>query len=741
MIEQSKILAKDTGETLSEHTLRCIAVAENIVENLPFEDDILVSIKSDLISAIAVHDVGKAAVGFQKSLLPDAKRWGHRHEIISAAFASFQKLKPEVIFAVLTHHRTIPAGWACSGKGCLDFAELPFATSSSTPPSPYPVWFQMENEWKQNISSFVNEWNQILKGVKSNKLSSQIGLDYSSFTYDWIDRGKQTSKISFNSRLYAATLRGLLMSCDHIGSSGVRFAFPKMPDFSKLNITVPYLFNFQKKAGEINGNLILQAPTGSGKTLAALLWVRRNQKRNGRLFYTLPNTASINAMYLRLCKDFGQATVGLLHSRASSSLYSILENEEYSSLVRQKEARMAKKLSRELWYPIRVCTPHQILRYTLHGKGWELMLSEFPNACFVFDEIHAYDPIITGFIIATAKLVCDLQASCLFLSATMPTFLKKLILDEIAPKPFLFPNSEDEIDSHILNKQRHNLQIQDGTILTNIDLILKTLNESKSTLIVCNHVPSAQKVFDEIQKRGIKDSLLLHSRFCKRDRNKIEKVIQSQLPKVLVATQVVEVSLDVDFEQGFFEPAPIDAIIQRLGRVNRKCSRPPANVIVFKEQIASYNIYSKDIVDRSLGELEHLSNPLSESDLVNAADQIYQGGYCGEDLQQYTAALNHPLIKKFKEYLVAGCHNDWTKDVIDKSDGTIDLLPSSLKSEYQEALSSGLWLEADQLLVQVRTNSLSYLIKDIDTNSDPWVIKKPYSFTHGLCLSSIDRPE
>jgi CRISPR-associated endonuclease/helicase Cas3 len=736
MTEQTKILAKDNGETLSEHTLRCIKVAESILPNLPFEGDTLASIKSDLIDSIAVHDVGKAAVGFQQSLQPNAKRWGHRHEVISAAFASFQKLKPAVIFAVLTHHRTIPADMTCSSKGCLGFEEFPLVSEM------YPVWDQMKKEWEQNIILFRTEWDKILQRANSLNLSPQTGLDCLALADDWLYRSRQYRRIKPDERFYTATLRGLLMSCDHIGSSNASFVFPRVPEFSKIDLAVPSLYSFQKKAGEVKSNLILQAPTGSGKTVASLLWAGKNQKRNGRLFYSLPNTASINAMYLRLCSNyFGHDTVGLLHSNAASSLYSLWEDEYSSPFDRQKKARMAKSLSRELWYPIRVCTPHQILRYTLHGKGWELMLSEFPNACFVFDEIHAYDPIITGFIIATVKLVSELNASCLFLSATMPEFLKQLISSELSQVQFVSPNFDDKIDCKILDKRRHNVQILDGNIIENIDIILKSINEANSTLIVCNHVPSAQKVFAEIQNSGIKDVILLHSRFCRRDRNEIEKIIQTRLPKVLIATQVVEVSLDVDFEQGFFEPAPIDATIQRLGRVNRKGDRPPANVVVFKEQITSYPIYNKDIVSKSLIALENLSNPLREIDLVKAADQVYQGGYCGEDLKQYTDALNHPIITKFKERLTAGCHNDWTEEVIDKSDGTIELLPLSLKQQYQDFLSSGLWFEANQLLVPVRTTSIVYLNKDVDKKDEQWVIKKPYDSSHGLCLSSNDKPE
>jgi len=736
MTERPRILAKDTGETLSEHTIRCLKIAENVIANLPFEENVVDSIRADLLDAIAVHDVGKAAVGFQKSLEEGGKRWGHRHEVISAAFASFQKLREEVVFAVLTHHRAIPADMACSCKGCLGFEELPLS------PEPYPVWFQLAKEWEQNKPALLNEWHRILSTVRSNKLSSLVGLDCLSLGDGWLDRGKQSRKIDFEKRLYASLLRGLLMSCDHIGSSNVRFVVPKVPDLSNINLAVPSLFNFQKKAGEIKGNLILQAPTGSGKTLAALLWVGKNQKRNGRLFYALPNTASINAMYLRLCNDyFGRHNVGLLHSRAVSSLYSIWEKEEDSPFVRQKEALMAKSLARELWYPIRVCTPHQILRYTLHGKGWELMLSEFPNACFVFDEIHAYDPIVTGFVIATAKLVSELNASCLFLSATMPEFLKYMIASEVAQTEFLTPSFNDALDRHILEKKRHILQIKDGNILTNIDSVLNAVNDSRSTLIVCNHVPSAQTVFNEIRNRGVGDVLLLHSRFCRRDRDRIEKAIQSRLPKVLVATQVVEVSLDVDFEQGFFEPAPIDATIQRLGRINRNGDRPPVDVVVLREQLGKYPIYNKETVKKSLQELQRLSNPLRETDLVEAANRVYGGGYFGEDLQKYNDALNHSLFKRFKERLVAGSHNDWTEEVIDKSDGTVDLLPCSLKEQYRELLSSGLWLGADRLLVPVRTVSLHYLDEFVDRSFDPWIIKKPYSPTLGLSLNLVNSAE
>lgn len=725
----SSILAKSSGETLAQHVARCLKVADILIGNLPFPAG---DLKKDLFFALALHDVGKAATGFQLALLDKEKRWGRRHEILSAAFATAAGASAEVILSVITHHKALPASGSMSDHGCLPREEIPQGKELA------PVWNKMADEWMQNAPLFAEEWRKICMMIGREDLVQLRELRPLSIDSHWLRRSRQADSIPFEKRRYASLLRGLLISSDHIASNSdadIEEMPDRIPVLRDYSLSSHPLRAFQQRAGEIKGNVILRAPTGSGKTLAALLWAQANQKTNGRMFYVLPNIASINAMYKRLRDHFGERYVGLLHSRAGSSLYSILssDDDKSSRLANQRIARTMTSLAREMWFPFRVCTPHQVLRYSLRGKGWEAMLSEFPNSCFIFDEVHAYDPVITGLTVATAKFLNTMDASCIFLSATMPLFLRKILEAELPAISFLEPSKDAPTDRQVLELKRHNAEIIDGDIISNIEDVIKSCEDAKSTLIVCNHVPTSQKVF-ELVRAKIPDTILLHSRFCRRDRNRIENRLAQSLPKVLVSTQVVEVSLHIDFEQGFSEPAPIDALIQRFGRVNRSGSRSPASVKVFTKQLHNYHIYEPDLVSRSMAELSNLANPLGEGDLVQAADRVYASGYNPQDQFRFSEALNNPLINKFADQLVAGIHKDWVDDLMDPADGNVELLPHSLAAEYDRLDGEGLWMDANDLVVPVRVQTLYSLREYLDKSHDPWIINRDYSETQGLNL-------
>jgi CRISPR-associated endonuclease/helicase Cas3 len=197
----------------------------------------------------------------------------------------------------------------------------------------------------------------------------------------------------------------------------------------------------------------------------------------------------------------------------------------------------------------------------------------------------------------------------------------------------------------------------------------------------------------------------------------------------------------MDFEQAFFEPAPIDALIQRMGRVNRAGKKPPANVTIFMKQIHPYNLYCECLssshepncrLKLTIGELQKLQNPVSEKDLVVAADRVYRNGYQGEDKIKFEEGFNHPDLDKFEQRLLAGAHQDWVEAIIEKTDGTIEILPQNLLIEYNKRKEKGLWIEADSLLVPIRTKSLAWLKSRIDMSKDPWIVGLDYTSDRGL---------
>lgn len=714
-------------EPLAEHTINDIKIGRQLVANLPLSDAEKSLIGSDLDLILAFHDIGKAASGFQKSLEKDAPYWGYRHEIVSGVAAQSTGMKDVVIFSVLTHHKTLPGNGVVSGSSCLDDYQLPYENHI------YEVWNKMSSQWYENLDELNEEWRQICEFIHRDSTPNlNLNTPLSNNMVNWLDRDNQTKHFSFKQIEYVSLLRGLTITADHIASSGSN-ALIKVPSLYDYNLTPSKPYQYQIKAGKKVGNLLLQSPTGSGKTEAALLWAQRNQKRNGRLFYTLPTTASLNAMYLRLKKSFDDIDsrlIGLLHSRIANSIYSMLEEDDSS---RQKMAWMLSSLAREMYFPIRVCTPHQVLKFTLFGKGWEMMLSEFPHSVFVFDEIHAYNPKHVGLTMATAKYIIEKGGSVMFLSATLPTFLREIIQHEIPDIGFIQPTVTDESDRRILEQKRHILEIKDGSILSNIDFIIKEADKTgaDSTLVICNHVPTAQLVYKGLKEK-VNDTVLLHSRFTRGDRNKIEKELQrsklphtdsnyKSLPKVLVSTQVVEVSLDLDFEQGFTEPAPIDAIVQRLGRINRYASRPPAKVTIFINQAHSYNIYDKDVTTKSLEILSALPKPLGEEDLRTAADHVYGEGYNHDNQIEYNEGLNCIQIKD----MVAGTNRDWVDDLIKDNEGSLEVLPEPLIDEYYTNKKEGLVIEALGLCVPVGRWRLDALFKEnrVDTSHDPWILR------------------
>ncbi len=747
------------GEPLLEHSIQTARVSRDISRHLPLSADDNLAVEKVLFLCCALHDVGKVAKGFQDSLRPDGLLWGRRHEILSTLIASH--ICPDLglpgLFSILTHHRSIPANDDTQER-CLPWEQLPFDQNS--------IWLELLTDLNTNrhlLSPFLTKlFDELEIQCDLTKIPTDFNTDGIGISKFWLNRiyqREQAQKQNEDLRRISL-LRGLLISSDHLASAGFR-SIPPIPIISesvdsilKAELGSKEILPFQTRCGQMQNSGIVKAPTGSGKTLAILLWVARNQSKNGRFYYTLPYTASLNAMFNRIRKMFPEESVGILHHKNAAFLYKLYEEDH--SVNAEKNAKNLAGLARELYFPIKVLTPHQILRVVLRGKGWELGLAEFPNACFVFDEIHAYEPLIVGLIIASAKWLQSMGAKLLFASATMPRFLENLLKAElgIPETNVIAPNSEDSRDRTVLDKKRHRISVCDGSLLSHLNDIIIEIRNNPTTkfLIVCNYVATSQEVCRQLEQGNIKEYILLHARFNSEDRSRIEEAITSKTPpRILVATQAIEVSLDIDYDCGYIEPAPIDALAQRFGRVNRKGERPPALITVYEKDSVESNrpIYDPTLVSATI-ELLKSKNVLSENDLVKILNSVYEKGYTGDLLTCYEQGLNHPSIKEFDKNLIAGTYQDWIESVIEKTDGQIDVLPFkgidgngnevSLKDEFVKRQRNNEYLRAKLLLVPIRVVQFHIAKKKgfIKWNKDfdEWVTTLKYSSKLGLDLKN-----
>jgi CRISPR-associated endonuclease/helicase Cas3 len=721
-------LAKSAGasgqaETLMAHTLAVTQMALALCHRLPFPAESLDVLGTELELAAALHDIGKASPGFQRVLRGERPDWnGWRHEALSAGFACALEpsVSEEVIFAVLCHHREIPGQF--SNRTLRFFGGEPEG------------WPRMIDEWRQVEELVRAFWATLGIELKRPEWPNASKVARITLSRGWLDDSPtngQLKQIPPAKRHRASLLRGLLISADHLASAHQELPAPVvLRSFQMAHHPRP----FQAKAGATAGHAILRAPTGSGKTEAAVLWAAMNQNQNARFFYVLPYTAAINAMHRRLQNGFPQTpdSVGILHGRAAHHLYSrMLDDCQGDRRRAQREARARARLAREMYHPVRVCTPHQLLRYTLHGGGWEQMLAEASNACIVFDEIHSYQPDISGLILGTARLFAEqFGARVLFASATLPQFLQKRI-QELIPCAVIEPDPDLSADREVLDRKRHSVRVVNGNILGAAKSILADAQEGRAVLVVCNHVRTAQLLFRTLAATPERiEAVLFHSRFNMEDRRRIEISLQRSLPRILIATQVVEVSLDIDFDCGYVEPAPIDALTQRMGRVNRCGSRPPAAVSIFRQSLGTFPIYGDTLTERTIEELGKAQNPISEQDLVQICDRVYGDGYSAEQECAFKERLNHPYFTEFLQRMLAGRSEPWVEKVLgDSADGRADAVPRFLLARYQDLMKQGLWLDADALLVNIRVAAFH---SRIDWTQEPPVVDAPYTSEEGL---------
>jgi CRISPR-associated endonuclease/helicase Cas3 len=729
--------------TLRQHTEDCLHVFRSVRKLFPHIPQICNQPKffEYLFYALFLHDFGKAATGFQKALFAqnrEGRKW-YRHEILSSGYIHCLETlsddeKRAIAMAVITHHKHVK------------ILEEKYDTSLDR-----DNWLNKVQELNENFS-YNQEFLADLPKYAQEFLGYELPLpkipnstddiaDGYEFAVDWFLNGKTHLHSTFG-----VMLRGLTIACDHLASSGyeeIQAGLTK--DFIENSIKTTLevklereinlsdeLYQFQNKMREFVGNAFLSAPTGSGKTEASLLWAGTNQEIGKRIFYVLPFTASINAMWKRLSTQFGDEKVGVLHGKAHYFIYQTIQEREYENYDKAvKEAKAIQGLNKKIYRPIKILTPFQILKTFFGVKGWEMMMAELAGGLFIFDEIHVYDAHTTALILKSIEKLSQIEAKFLFLSATFPKFLKDKIR-QVLPNIVEIDLDENSKDAELINKARHKVKLLDGEITEHIGKIIEELKNKKKVLVVCNTVKRSQEIYQEI-KHYAELSALLHGRFILRDREEIEK----QLDKIqlLVGTQAVEVSLDLDFDVLFTEPAPIDALIQRFGRVNRKGKKEIATVNICKigSEKDKY-IYDIERIDKTLSVLND-GEELTENKIAQLVEKVYENGYNEKEQNTFDIVTNSfgRIIENLQPFDESEDKNEFYELF-----RSIQVVPSCFQSEYFDALEDKKFFVAMQYLCNLTLGQGAKLTNEnllsFNKTYKTWVVSVEYDKELGLLV-------
>lgn len=438
----------------------------------------------------------------------------------------------------------------------------------------------------------------------------------------------------------------------------------------------------QRVAEEIAADFslaILEAPTGEGKTEAAFALLEPDRAAGRGAYFALPTRATANGLHGRVERFLAREGIGelkarLLHSSAwlhEQAVENAADPGDEDGIQRAEAEDWFAGSKRGLLAPYGVGTIDQALIAALRARHGFVRLFALAGKVVVVDEVHAYDVYMGDLLDVLLGWLRALGCKVVLLSATLPSVRRRQLLaawgcaepdlpEAVYPAATWVDGSGGVRTRSFQVAPRKPLRIEPVPPAgaepwrVGAERILARVREHGGAgALVLNTVRDSQAACEHL--RGIEKEIpitLFHGRFTMHDRERIEKSVLERFgkdrpsgPAILVATQVVEQSLDLDFDEMVSALAPVDLLVQRAGRLHRHRrtgdgalrgddgpdERPDPTLEVLLPELGDDGlpatrqpVYSQYVLARTLLWLDRGRSIAEAADVAGAVEAVYR---------------------------------------------------------------------------------------------------------------------
>lgn len=659
------------GMTVYQHCMACGLVAEELRKVFPYLDSIgLFPPGYDLIAAM--HDIGKISPAFQQRIIRNlvdctdyAERFGlmdssishdvPHHSSISYA-ALYDRFGKEVAYIEGSHH-----GWLMDNNvSTHDF----FLGGKE--------WQNARMEVVSRLEAFFG--TGLPKGLTDYQVAFLSGLTIVS---DWISSA--VSLADYNREASVVFGRKVADSGFHVHRYRNGLSFHDVFGFEPRSEQKIFIDHVKEP-----GVYVLEASTGSGKTEAALYAaykILEAGKAEG-IYFALPTRLTSREIHKRFEKflrvilaDSDKTSAKLVFGQ--SMLYNCVFTDSFSA----RDWFDSRK--RLMLAPFGVGTVDQALMSVISVKHSTVRAFALAGKVVIIDEVHSYDSYTSRLIARLIDELRNLGATVIILSATLQSDAKRSLLGlpgniDIGES---YP-SVTSLNGHGLDaipmpaeKDIHVELIQSDDEVCSLDCAIDDAISGKYVIWVENTVAEAQRIFAIARSRcaGQAGTGLIHSRFTSADRTAKEEQYVGMFGKggwkmrcashfgfLLVGTQILEQSLDIDADVLYTRIAPADMIFQRIGRLwrhshpermgNPICHiiRPNSSDVVHNPHVlgASGSVYEQYVLYRTILVLGHCQSLHLPADIRPVLERVYAESSPDEESNPNTRSMKRTLIER-----------------------------------------------------------------------------------------------